>query len=358
MSQWLNWEGSQQLHTYTISPPLWYWYNIVSSIPSLIVPSLQPQLLNPQAKLQWKWCADMPVPMYRPQVVTMRKKIYVGGGDTECGEDRKQVFQYDPSRNGWSHLPPHHVVSFAMAKFEGNLITVGGGIPRGGGFTGEVYRFKRQSQKWEEFLKPMPTARCYLLVATTQSAIVASGGSTGFKDGMAVPCATVEVYNNERSQWHTADSLPVPCRIMTSVTIEDTWYQLGGADTDGKGITTVMYTPLISLIQKATSPPHKSARQSVWKTLPDIPLKLSAAASLSGNLLAMGGYYDKTPASAIVHVFLPLTNSWITATTGGLPDPRYGCTTLQPSANQVLVVGGCDNQRKYTKSVFVGSIVI
>ena len=37
MSQWLNWEGSQQLHTYTISPPLWYWY-IVSTIPTGSLP--------------------------------------------------------------------------------------------------------------------------------------------------------------------------------------------------------------------------------------------------------------------------------------------------------------------------------
>ena len=74
----------------------------------------------------------------------------------------------------------------------------------------------------------MPTARYHLSVATTQSAIVAS--STGFRDGMAMPCATVEVYNSETSQWHTADSLPVPCGIMTSVAIADIWYQLGGGD--------------------------------------------------------------------------------------------------------------------------------
>ena len=296
----------------------------------------------------------MTVKMIRPQAVSMGEKVYVGGGLPEGDK----VFQYNPSRDEWSRLPPHHIVAFAMAQFRGSLITVGGGIPDGG-ITGKVYRFIQESQRWEEFLKPMPTARYHLSVATTQSAIVASGGSTGFKDGMAVPCATVEVYNSERSQWHTADPLPVPCRIMTSVTIADTWYQLGGADTDGKGINTVVYTPLISLVQKVTSPPRQLASQlSVQKTLPDIPLKLSAAASLSGNLLAVGGYYDKTPASTAVHIFLPLTNSWLRATTGALPEPRYACTTVQLSSNQVLVVGGCDNQRKYTKTVFLGSIII
>ena len=39
----------------------------------------------------------------------------------------------------------------------------------------EVYRFIEESQKWEEFLKPIPTARCCLSVASTQSVIVPSG---------------------------------------------------------------------------------------------------------------------------------------------------------------------------------------
>ena len=249
------------------------------------------------------------------------------------------------------------MVGFALTQFKGNHITVGGRIPYSDITTGKVYHFNEQSQEWEEFLKPMPTARFYLSVATTQSAIVASGGVISTKEDKDVLCATVEVYNSETSQWHTADPLPVPCRILTSVTIADTWYQLGGADTDGKGINTVMYTPLISLVQKVTLPPHQLASQmSVQKTFPNIPLKLSAAASLSGSLLAVGGYYDKTPASTAVHIFLPLTNSWIRA--GDLPEPRYGCTTVQLSSNQVLVVGGSDHQRKYTKTVFLGSIII
>ena len=45
----------------------------------------------------------------------------------------------------------------------------------------------------------MPTARFLLTVATTQSAIIASGGVTGVRDGKLVPCATVEVYSSETS---------------------------------------------------------------------------------------------------------------------------------------------------------------
>ena len=58
----------------------------------------------------------------------------------------------------------------------GSLITVGGLVQDETAITGDVYRFNEQSQKWEEFLKPLPTPRYYLSAAATQSAIVTSGG--------------------------------------------------------------------------------------------------------------------------------------------------------------------------------------
>ena len=298
----------------------------------------------------------MPVVMASAPAVVMGEKIYIGGGgDTESAWEDHQVFQYDPSRDKWSCLPPCQVGFFAMAQFMGHLITVGGGT-RGGSITGKVYRFIEQSQKWGKFLKPMPTARYCASVATTQSAIVASGGSTGFK---RMYCDIVEVYSSETSQWHTADPLPVPCRAMTSVTIEDIWYQLGGDGTDDKDLTTVLCAPLTALIQKATSlAPQSASPMSVWKTLPDTPLKWSTAASLNGSLTAVGGTNNETPASQAVHIFFPLTNSWVRVTTGDLPEPCCACTAVHLSPNRVLVAGGADDQEMCTKAVFLGSITI
>ena len=196
----------------------------------------------------------MPVVMASAQVVVMGEKVYIGGGGTENEGDHNQVSQYDPSRDEWSRLPPHQVVFFAMAQFMGHLITVGGVILCGSGYTGKVYHFIEESQKWEEFLKPMPTARFWLSVATTQSAIVASGGATSMRNGMAVFCDTVEVYRSETSQWHTTDSLPVPCGVMTSVTIADTWYQLGGNNISDTPIPT-MHSVRSSYLPQSESHP-------------------------------------------------------------------------------------------------------
>ena len=322
----------------------------------LIFPSLQPQLHLPQAKLQWKKCADMPVVMAGAQAVVMGEKVYMGGGDTENDKDCHQVLQYDPFTNEWSRLPPLKVIFYAMAQFEGSLITVGGWIPYKG-VTGKVYRLEEESQKWEEFLKPMPTARYCPSVATTQSAIVASGGAVDVMDNKPVPCDTVEVYSSETSQWHTADPLPIPCFDISPVVIADTWYQLGGTGSDDKHIPTVPCAPLTTLVQKATSPTHQSGSpMSVWKTLPDTPLKRSAAASLSENLLAVGGKDDENPASPALYIFLSLTNSWVRATTGELPEPRRSCTAVQLSSNQVLLVGGKNDQDKYTNTVSLVAI--
>ena len=174
------------------------------------------------------------------------EKVYMGGGAADKIEDIFRVFQYNTTRDKWSRLPRGHVYFFAMAQFTGELITVGGMIPASGA-TGKVYHFKEESQEWVELLKPMPTARYDLSVATTQSAIIASGGNTNFKD--PVPCATVEVYCSELFQWYTADPLPAPYYWMSSVTIADTCYQLGGVDADNMRITTVLYASVTSLIQ-------------------------------------------------------------------------------------------------------------
>jgi len=344
----------------------------------LSLPSLQPQLHHPQARLQWKRCSEIPVGMDSAKAVVMGKKVYVGGGDTDRDHVRHHVFQYNTSTDEWSCLPPHPEIVFAMAQFQRNLITVGGqGAVGGVDITGKVYRFKEEFQEWEEFLKPMPTARYGLSVATTQSAIIASGGSTGVRDDNPVVCATVEVYSNETSQWYTADPLPAPYYAITSIIIADTCYLLGGNDAGNTPVSAVLYASLTSLLQKATSPTLQSASHtSVWKSLPDTPLKMPAAASLSGHLITMGGWKGKISSAVIVarvlaakigvtlpifptlYTFLPFNNSWVKITNGALPQPRIGCTAVQLSSNTMIVIGGRDRQTNLTRTVFKATVTI
>ena len=277
-------------------------------------------------------------------------------------DDDHLVFRYDQARNEWTTLPPCPVFLFGLGQLLGELLTVGGVARNTIGK--KVYHYKPESQGWEEFLQPMPTARYGLTVISAQSALIACGGITGIIGDQSVPCSTVEVFTTETSQWHTTDPLPVPCKYMSSATINNTGYLLGGLTTDSKPTQTVLYAPVASLIQRATSHPQQSAStarpdstSSAWKTLHDTSLKRSAAASLGGMLLAVGGKHQGETLPA-VHVYSPATSTWIRVESGDLPEPRSACTAVELSANRFLVIGGEDGAHHAKTSVFLGSVTI
>ena len=92
---------------------------------------------------------------------------------------------------------------------------------------------------------------------------------------------------------------------------------------------------LVLIMPYPQSCTHQSASpMSVWKTLPDDTLLTSGAASLSGNLLAVGGGEKGSPFSPAVYVFLPLTNSWVRAT-GNLPEAHGFFFLLQYSYHPI-----------------------
>ena len=283
---------------------------------------------------------------------------------TDRDDDEHLVFQYNPARDEWTTLPHCPVLFFGLGHISGEFLTVGGVTPDGT-IIKTVYRYKPESRKWEEFLQPMPTARTFPSVISTQSALIARGGSTGVSGGKHVPCTAVEVYTTQTSQWHTCttDPLPIPRLMMSSATITNTEYLLGGSTTDNKPTKTVLSASIPSLIQKATSHPQQSASaarpdstSSVWKTLPDSRLVASAAASLGGMLLTVGGVKPGQGIVSEVHVYCPTTSSWIQVESGDLPEPRCFCTTVELSANRLLVIGG--KNKEIMNTVFLGSFTI
>ena len=253
------------------------------------------------------------------QVVAIGEKVYTGGGNTDPGKDKLAVLMYDLVKDEWGRLPNHCVGLFALCQFQGNLISVGG-VPK----TNKVYHYNEESQEWEKFLTPMPTARVGLSVLTTATAIIACGGATDIINNKPIPTATVEVYSSETSQWYTADPLPRPCCLMISVTIGSNVFLLGGAGVNNQTIRSPFHADVAMLIERAVSPIQHPTTTSVWKTLPDTPLRMSAAATLSGSLLAVGGIDDNGTAQPAVHVFTPFTNKWVRIQSGDLPAARYG----------------------------------
>ncbi len=178
-------------------------------------------------------------------------------------------------------------------------------------------------------------------------------------------CATVEVYTTETDQWLTTDPLPIACFAMSSITIDDTFYLMGGGDTPDNPTKTVLSASISSLVHKAMSHPQQPAASSqqdghtsVWKTLPDIPVKCSAAASLGGCLLAVGGADEQDEPISAVHVYFPPTSSWVELTAGELPQPLCSLTTVQLSHNELLTCGGADADAHDAKIVYIGTVTL
>ena len=303
--------------------------------------------------------------MNRPQVVVIGDKIYVGGGSTDSRADSYLVFQYNSVGGEWTTLPPCPVRYFGLGQLSGELLTVGGVKHSAivfGKISGKVYRYKPASKKWKKSLHPMPTARFCLCVVSSESALTACGGTTGFSDNKPILSTSVEVYTTETSQWHTTDPLPIPCDTMSSTTISGAAYLLGRFTTDSTPTKTLVYAPVVPLIKKAVSQPQQPASaamqsdsaSSAWKTLQDTPLYGSAAVNLGGTLLTIGGRDDNKTKSPSIYIYIPATNSWKRMESGDLPELRYDCSAVDLSANRLLVIGGRDENSKITNTVFLG----
>ena len=277
------------------------------------------------------------------------ESVYVGGGSTGSGRGELSdfvVFRFDLTKNEWSSLPPCSVICFGLVHFMSELVLVGG-REMGGGVSSRVYRFKTDTQKWEEFIPPMPTPRMAPCMTATQSALIVAGGMS--IDAMSL----VEIYSTVTSQWHKVDPLPLPCTLATSVTIGNTWYILGGFLPGYKPSKVVLSAPVDSLVQKATSDSkHKSP--SVWETLPDTCLCGTTAATFGSHLLWVGGFDAKGCAGRAICVYVTHSNSWVKVTE--LPVPREGCTAMELPNKKLFVVGGKDTKERNTSTTFIGSL--
>ena len=163
-----------------------------------------PPGLSPHSRLQWRRGADAPEGFSEAQAMVMGESVYVGGVGTGY-----KIFQYSWRRGAWSTLPECTVRWFGLTQFMGRLTSVGG-HDRAGSITARVYDFVSESQRWQESLTPMPTARYGVTVVARPSsspkppAIAVCGGRG---DGW-VDLNTVEVYCHSTSQWHAAEPLP------------------------------------------------------------------------------------------------------------------------------------------------------
>ena len=133
---------------------------------------------------------------------------------------------------------------------------------------------------------------------------------------------------------------------MKSTSHDGHYYLMGGS---GQG-TSVFYTSLQSLVDKATQHPptsHTNTDQpSVWKTLPSTPHLHSTTTIFGGALVAVGG----DPNRSSLHLYSPLTQSWLPA--GEMPVGVDSTCTVTLPTGEMMVIGGRTSDTIYSPLVY------
>ena len=283
----------------------------------------------------------MPFGMYMyPQVVVFNGNAYIGGGTAPTDREHQTVVVYDPQKDSYDTLPPYTYKWFSIAAVNNQLVVVGGVDIRTIKLTNQLGVWNEQSKSWTHPLPPMTTACISPSVATHNNRwLVVMGGVSG--DGTVL--SRVEILDTTGSgQWYQAAPLPQPCFSVSTATIGNMCYLLGGYNAVGDASKKVFSVQLDELISQAVSQPagaRAPATPSLWMTLPDTPLYHSTALAVNGALLAVGGR-DST---AIYH-YQPSRRSWIKA--GELPAMQVCCCCTVLPSGEVLVAGGMSNTER------------
>ena len=268
----------------------------------------------------------MPCAMSSPHSVTLKHKLYIGGGGT-ISDDPHTIYEYRPREDQWLKLEWYPYRWFAMAILHDKLTLVGGRTSSWPSVVVNriaVWGTKGVSQQWTDPYPRMPTHRALPAVATYNQWLVVAGGWNDFNE-----LATVELLNTDSQQWLSTTPLPVKCCNMTSNIIEDNLYLVGG--TLSKQVL-IAHLPTITM---QTPDITKSSAQ--WQPLPPAPLEWSAGITLHGSLLAIGGN-DGTDSSTAIYIYQPDTKEW--SKVGNLPTGRSHCSSTLLPSGEILVAGG------------------
>ncbi len=270
------------------------------------------------------------------QSVEINDTVYVGGGGTGRGEDGYIVMAYNKQSCQWHTLPPYSTRLFAMTTINNKLVLVGG-FNRDGSDSSELGEWQPDSNQWTHPFPPMSTPRCGPSATSYKHWLVVAGGCH------RVCLHTVEVLDVSNMQWSTGPSTPTPWRSMTSTTIGDTWYLMGGVCEkllcDSPDVYSVSLEALVS---------HSSSDSSnIWNKLPSLNCTRSSPLNIGGSLLAVGGWdmKSKKPVSTIQR-YVPETNIWVQA--GQLPHAVCDCTCIMTS-DKVHVMGGYGGNSELNK---------
>ena len=297
-------------------------------------------------KLKWRKGKNLPFEIIGyPQLAMLEDKLYIGGGKAISDEKSRIIIVYDPQQQeSYDMLPPYKFKWFSMAVVNNQLLLVGGHdvtVPETGKTTNRIGVWNERSRRWTQPFPPMATACSSPAVASHRNRWLIVMGGLG--DGFDNTLSRVEVLDTVGSvQWQSVESLPWPCSEVTTATIGNVCYLVGGFSTHHpckKVLSATLDILVMHSIANFPSAIDASCTTSPWHTLPDTPLAYSSAVHVRGALLAVGG----SSSSAVYHYCLK-SKRWIKA--GELPRKRAYCACIVIPNGELFVVGGINADKQ------------
>ncbi|XP_065885541.1 probable serine/threonine-protein kinase DDB_G0271402 isoform X2 [Dysidea avara] len=301
-----------------------------------LVQSPTPDLFSGPVNIKWQHGAPPPVEGVYHTGVLCDGKVYIGGGwDNILPSYRIDV--YNPVNNSWSPSPINTTYGFfAMTTLNNQLITAGG-RDRSRQVTNKI--FSLDGDRLKEYTR-MITPRRLATAAGYQGTLIITGG----QDDRWRILATTELLDSTTGRWYTTSDLPLLHWGLQSVIVDNTLYLLGGVNQDG--ISPAVFTaPLDTL----------SSHQLKWSSQQDTPWCCSAPVSIQGRQLLTVGGLKKTRRgyTSDINMFNKVSHSW--EAIGHIPSARHGPAVVSVADNKIVVVGGVDDKKQYTNTVWIGS---
>ena len=287
--------------------------------------------------IKWEEGAPAPVGRYAHTAVWLNGLVYVGGGYETVWKPSYIINCYDPVKNSWSSSINTAYCEFAMTTLNNKLVTAGG-RDRSKKKTTQV--FTLDAGQLKDYTK-MITARSHPTAAGHQGMLIITGGV----DDNNKTLSSTELFDSNNGQWYKCSDLPQPHTELQSVIVDNILYMLGGYNID--------YSPAVFTAPLDTLSTH----QLKWNTHQDTPWYLSAPVSVNGtHLLIVGGYMStggKATVTSDVHKLNKVSHSW--EAIGHIPSARRSPAAVSTADNRVIVIGGRDDKRKATNTVWIGS---
>ena len=242
-------------------------------------------------------------------------------------ENSISVYSYEWNTELWRQLPscPYH--NSALVIIDCELTSVGGGSR----FDCTNKLFTLRQRQWVEEYPPMKTVRISPAAVSTSDDdyIIVIGGRV--RDGWT---ATVELFQVKTRQWYELTNLPQPLPYPSATLCGNQVHVIGGDGVIGyscflpssdEPITLQSISDLIS-----------------WAFLPHLPVNDPTIATLSGQLVIIGGGRGWSPVDSIHQL---VKGRWVKI--GYMDSGKMKCLSVSPSPDRVMVVGGLKGAGKH-----------